>query len=73
MHTEDMMVEAPAYIWAYVQSQTGTKSEEDFVVIAHNSPYVRIIHTYLHSYIHLLLNMTIYFFIDKRPGTSAAL
>uniref|UniRef100_W8ATU0 Uncharacterized protein n=1 Tax=Ceratitis capitata TaxID=7213 RepID=W8ATU0_CERCA len=41
VHTEDMMVEAPAYIWAYVQSQTGTKSEEDFVVIAHNSPYIK--------------------------------
>ncbi|XP_004534627.1 uncharacterized protein LOC101462125 [Ceratitis capitata] len=37
--TEKIAVAAPAYIWAYVKPTAGA-DEEDFVIIAHNSPYV---------------------------------
>ncbi|XP_036333155.1 uncharacterized protein LOC118744338 isoform X2 [Rhagoletis pomonella] len=38
--TENLTVNAPAYIWAYLKPLTHADEEEEFVVIAHNSPYV---------------------------------
>ncbi|XP_017476366.1 PREDICTED: uncharacterized protein LOC108366459 [Rhagoletis zephyria] len=40
VHNEDMVVQAPGYIWAYLKSLIPGESEE-FVVIGHNSPYAR--------------------------------
>ncbi|XP_067627227.1 uncharacterized protein [Eurosta solidaginis] len=39
VRSSNLVVTAPTYIWSYVKSLT-TDNEEEFVVIAHNSPYV---------------------------------
>ncbi|XP_053963894.1 uncharacterized protein LOC128866880 [Anastrepha ludens] len=40
VRTEDVVVQAPAYIWAYLKSLIPGETE-NFVVIGHNSPYAK--------------------------------